>query len=161
MCSWRAFQRFNDGLFLFDAARAQHQWRRSSVGNLSCIFELFKPQTDLKCAQIQLPWSQTWAMLTLTILKLLNTFLTSVKEVGAESFEVSFNLFLFVNSKIKYPGFFLLTDRKHAIAPYRKRLTLGSESKMEQSSTSWNWCMKTMTSILKNGGWAGSRGGVY
>ena len=75
--------------FLFDAARAQHQWRRSSVGNLSCIFELFKPQTDLKCAQIQLPWSQTWAMLTLTILKLLSAFLISVKEV-AWSCQVSF-----------------------------------------------------------------------
>ena len=52
-----------------------------SVGNLSCIFELFKPKTKM-C-------EQTW-----TILKHLSTFLISVEEDGAELCQVSFILFL-------------------------------------------------------------------
>ena len=32
----------------------RHQWRRNSIGNLGCIFELFESQTELKFALVHL-----------------------------------------------------------------------------------------------------------
>ena len=82
----------------------RHQWRRNSIGNLGCIFELFESQTELKFALVHLSWLQTWTVQALTDLRHLSTCLISVKGVWAERCQVSF--YLYSVFKLKNNHFF-------------------------------------------------------